>query len=117
MSNFNVDTVSDKAGTGPATLTGQEAAKVVYAYDQTSTIAAEEDFNISSYTDVLTGRADCNFTNNMNGSTYAVAAAGTYANNAFATVTLRTTAKVQSDHRDSALVDGKAAGIALGVLA
>ena len=65
---LNVDTIADNAGTGPVTLTKQEAAKSRWFYDQTN---AEIDgsFNISSITDSSAGRHRPQLTNAMSGST------------------------------------------------
>lgn len=70
MSNFNVDTVSDKAGTGPTTLTGQSAAKAWTCLDGTGTISGLNDFNVSSYTDNGTGDYEINLTNSFSDGDY-----------------------------------------------
>lgn len=61
MSNLRTDTIADKAGTGPATLTGQHAAKALCGYDGTSVIGTA--FNQSSVTDGGTGDYTFNLTN------------------------------------------------------
>ena len=65
---LNVDTIADKAGTGPVGLTKQEATKhwVNYdAQDQTT----DGSLNQSSLTDHSTGEFSSNFTNNFSSAT------------------------------------------------
>ena len=61
---LNVDTIADKAGTGPVALTKQQAAKawLNYIMDSPSVVGS---FNIASVTDEGTGNFTQNFTNNM----------------------------------------------------
>ena len=73
---LNVDTIADKAGTGPVGLTKQHAAKAWQNLDGTSTISTRDSFNIASTTDTATGRYKPNFTNAMNNSSYAVTTNG-----------------------------------------
>jgi len=71
---LNVDTIANKAGTGPVGLTKQSAAKVFSFYDQSSgTGTLEKSFNVSSATDGGTGEQGINFTNNMSDAVYSVA--------------------------------------------
>lgn len=63
MSEIRANTVSDAAGTGPVTLTGQSAAKAWVNFDGTGTIAARDSFNVASLTDNGTGDYTVNFTN------------------------------------------------------
>ena len=66
MSEIRATTISDEAGTGPITLTGQSAAKAHCTFNGTSTIAVSgTSFNISSLTDNGTGLYRTNFTNSM----------------------------------------------------
>ena len=67
---LNVDTIADKAGTGPVALTKQEAAKAWINLNGNGTIAARDSLNISGLTDHGTGEytvafsssfADANF--------------------------------------------------------
>lgn len=51
---LNVDTVADKAGTGPVELTKQHAAKAWSNHDMSGT-TARASFNIASYTDNAAG--------------------------------------------------------------
>ena len=69
---LNVDTIADKAGTGPVGLTKQSAAKVFCAYQMSSSNAINGSFNVSSQTDTATGHSTLAYTNNMS-------AAGAYA--------------------------------------
>ena len=67
---LNVDTIADKAGTGPVGLTKQSAAKVWARYngssgaiDGVSGNSLGGSFNVSSVTDVGTGIFEMNTTN------------------------------------------------------
>ena len=75
MSEIRANTVSDAAGTGPATLTGQSAAKAWVNFNGTGTIAARDSFNLSSLTDNGTGSYDTNYTSNMSANDYSIATA------------------------------------------
>ena len=66
---LNVDTIADKAGTGPVGLTKQHAAKGWFHYSGSGT-TLEDSFNASSATDNGTGSYDMNFTNSMNNNNY-----------------------------------------------
>ena len=69
---LNVDTIADKAGTGPVGLTKQHAAKSWVNFDGTAgTIAARDSFNVSSLTDNGTGLYSVNFNNNFSDGNYA----------------------------------------------
>ena len=72
---LNVDTIADKAGTGPVGLTKQSAAKAFVLFDMVgSAISANgtgQSLNVSSMTDVATGRGKPTFTNNMSDAQYA----------------------------------------------
>jgi preprotein translocase subunit SecD len=59
---LNVDTIADKAGTGPVALTKQDAAKAYLSYDQTNT-TVDVSFNTSSVGDTATGQFTQNYTN------------------------------------------------------
>ena len=69
-------TISDAAGTGPAALTGQSAAKAWGTIDVTGTAAISESFGMSSVTDVATGIFDYNLSVTMSSSDYATATCG-----------------------------------------
>ena len=62
---LNVDTIADKAGTGPVGLTKQQASKMFVNFNGTSTVAVRSSLNVSSVTDVSTGRYRPNYTNNF----------------------------------------------------
>ena len=71
---LNVDTIADKAGTGPVALTKQEATKAycwVDSYNSPSSVITS--LNISSITDEGTGTTTLNFTNAFANATYAYA--------------------------------------------
>ena len=67
---LNVDTIADKAGTGPVALTKQSAAKAWFNYDQT-TPSVDDSFNTSSISDDSTGVFTNAFTNNMDNAAWA----------------------------------------------
>ena len=73
---LNVDTIADKAGTGPVALTKQHAPKVWQNLDGSGTMVQRDSFNVASTTDFATGRYRPNFTNTMNNSSYAVTTNG-----------------------------------------
>ena len=69
---LNVDTIADKAGTGPVELTKQSAAKAWIFYQQSAT-TTKGSFNISSVTDsATTGIGTVNLTNSMSDAFYSV---------------------------------------------
>jgi len=63
-SQLNVDTIADKAGTGPVGLTKQSAAKGWLNYDQTNN-TNRGSANISSITDTSAGLFTPSFVNNF----------------------------------------------------
>ena len=65
---LNVDTIADKAGTGPVGLTKQQAAKHFVNYDAPNT-TSDSSFNQSSLTDYATGEFKSNFTNSFSSAT------------------------------------------------
>ena len=65
---LNVDTIADKAGTGPVALTKQSAAKAWCAMSDSASL--DDSFNVSSATDVSTGHYLVSLTNSMNNSNY-----------------------------------------------
>lgn len=65
MSTLRANTISDAAGTGPVTLTGQRAAKVWSKFNGTGTLTINDSFNVTSVTDGGTGDYDPQYTNNM----------------------------------------------------
>lgn len=73
MSELRVGTLSDAAGTGPATLTGQYAAKAWVNFNGTGTVAIRESGNVSSITDNGTGAYTVSLTSAMSNADYSVA--------------------------------------------
>ena len=71
---LNVDTIADKAGTGPVVLTKQQAAKAWIKFDMSSSFTTEDSFNVSSLDDDGAGDFGLNFTNSMNNANYAAPA-------------------------------------------
>ena len=72
MSEIRANTVSDAAGTGPATLTGQYAAKAWANFNGTGTVAIRQSGNVSSITDNGTGIYGLNFSTALQDADYAV---------------------------------------------
>jgi len=68
---LNVDTIADKAGTGPVSLTKQHAAKAYCSYQMNSSNAIQGSFNVASQTDNGTGDSTIAWTNSMQNA-YAV---------------------------------------------
>ena len=66
---LNVDTIADKAGTGPVTLTKQQAAKAWADTNATGT-TVNDSFNLSSLTDTSTGQQTFNFSTSFSNSSY-----------------------------------------------
>ena len=73
MSEIRATTISDTAGTGPVTLTGQSAAKAWGSLDQdTAGHPVYDSFNVSSTTANGLGETTVAFTNTMSNADYAV---------------------------------------------
>jgi hypothetical protein len=73
MSELRAATVSNLAGTGPVTLTGQYAAKAWVNFNGTGTVAIRDSGNVSSITDLGgTGQYAINFSTSMSDTNYAV---------------------------------------------
>ena len=70
MSEIRATTISDLAGTGPATLTGQYAAKAWVNLNGTGTIALRDSFNVSSTTDLGVGQYRFSFSSAMLNANY-----------------------------------------------
>jgi hypothetical protein len=70
LSEIRANTVSDAAGTGPVTLTGQYAAKAWVNFNGTGTVAIRQSGNVSSITDNGTGNYTVNFTTAMVDANY-----------------------------------------------
>ena len=69
MSEIRANTISDAAGTGPVTLTGQYAAKAWVNFNG-DTGAIRESGNVSSITDNGTGDYTVNFTTALTDANY-----------------------------------------------
>ena len=61
---LNVDTIADKAGTGPVALTKQHAAKA-WSHSGLDDNVVEDSFNTSTLTDEGTGLVNYSFTNSF----------------------------------------------------
>ncbi len=77
MSEIRVTTISDTAGTGPVTLTKQEAAKAWINFNGTGTIATRDSLNVSSITDRGTGKFTITFATAMGNTNYNSVASAT----------------------------------------
>jgi len=69
---LNVDTIANKAGSGPVALTKQTTIKVFYI-STTTFGAADNSFGLSSSTDDSAGNTTLNFTSAFDGVHHAVA--------------------------------------------
>jgi len=67
---LNVDTIADKAGTGPVGLTKQVAAKAHVTGSDAAAIVSSQSFNITSGTDHGTGDYSYAFTSNLDNASY-----------------------------------------------
>ena len=67
---LNVDTIADKAGTGPVGLTKQSAAKAWVNFTTSSSTSNLDSFNVASLTDNGTGDTTITYTNAMNTDNY-----------------------------------------------
>jgi hypothetical protein len=76
---LNVDTIADKAGTGPVGLTKQEGVKARLMFDHVNT-NIKGSLNISSVADTATGQYTPSFTSNVTLG-YATTAASADTNN------------------------------------
>jgi hypothetical protein len=72
LSEIRANTVSDAAGTGPVTLTGQYAAKAWVNFNGDGTVAIRESGNVSSITDSGVGIYTTNLTIATPDANYAV---------------------------------------------
>jgi hypothetical protein len=70
---LNVDTIADNAGTGPVTLTKQQAAKMSCAFQQ-SDASIRDSFNISSLTDLYVGGTTMNYTSAFSSADHPITA-------------------------------------------
>ena len=98
MSEIRANTISDAAGTGPVTLTGQVAMRAVVNYNH-GTTTIRESLNISSVTDNSTGLCSPSFSNNFSSNNYTLTLGGgndTGTNQAGIYIAGATTAKTSS---------------------
>jgi hypothetical protein len=70
LSEIRANTISDAAGTGPATLTGQYAAKAWVNFNGTGTVAIRQSGNVASITDTGTGAYTINFSSAFANANY-----------------------------------------------
>ena len=87
-SQLNVDTIADKAGSGPVGLTKQHAAKVWVNYNSSTTI--RDSFGVSNLVDDGTGDYTANFSVTFNNSNFAVSIGGCNGNASATTYHLST---------------------------
>ena len=70
---LNVDTIANKAGTGPVALTKQSAAKAFLKFGTSSSTASlGSPFNVSGLTDNGTGNTTVAFTSSFSDANYSV---------------------------------------------
>ena len=69
---LNVDTIADKAGTGPVGLTKQAPSKHFSRINLSGTDSITKSFNLSSITDYGTGSADLSYTNAFSDANYSL---------------------------------------------
>jgi hypothetical protein len=62
---LNVDTIADKAGTGPVALTKQSAAKAWCAFNTVTNHSTFDSFNTSALTDNGSGDTTISYTSSM----------------------------------------------------
>ncbi len=80
-SQLNVDTIADKAGSGPVVLTKQHAAKV-WIDIPTDGATINDSFNVSTLDDVDTGDRSVNLTSSMGSTNFSVNSTVLYAHGA-----------------------------------
>jgi hypothetical protein len=73
MSEIRATTISNAAGTGPITMTGQYAAKAWVNFNGTGTVAIRDGGNVGSITDNGTGDYTVNFTTAIVDANYSLA--------------------------------------------
>ena len=96
---LNVDTIADKAGTGPVGLTKQTAAKHFCVFDGTGTVAVDASFNNSVLLDNGTGQYQVTFTNAFTNLHFALTGATVGNDEAFTYITTDAAAKTASGTR------------------
>ena len=88
MSEIRATTISNAAGTGPITMTGQYAAKAWVNFDGTGTVAIRDGGNVSSITDNASGDYTVNFSAAMADANYATVGSTGTNGNGYAPATL-----------------------------
>ena len=78
MSEIRANTVSNAAGTGPVTLTGQYAAKAWVNFQGNNTVTIRDSGNVSSVTDNGTGDYTINFSSSFADANYCTCSIGGY---------------------------------------
>ena len=109
---LNVDTIADKAGTGPVALTKQHAAKAWSNTEQASSYSTRDSFNLSSISDGGTGKTGLTFTNAFSNANHATTALASNLNNIAAhdtdtAVPTTTTIKLASCNATDSLEDAE----------
>jgi hypothetical protein len=79
MSEIRATTISDAAGTGPITLTGQSAAKAWIDFNGTGTVAIRDSFNTSSLTDNSGGDYTVSFVTSFTNALFPMSGSCSYA--------------------------------------
>ena len=101
---LNVDTIADKAGTGPVGLTKQHAAKAWCKFGNDA--QPDDSFNISSTVDVQTGQWRFAKTNSMSSTDYTVVGSSGYQIASFATGFNGNAIESSTNHTQSKFVHG-----------
>jgi len=63
LSEIRAAAISNEAGSGPITLTGQAATRAMCSVNQVGTISTRSSLNVSSLTDVIVGHSTVTYTN------------------------------------------------------
>lgn len=100
MSEIRATTISDAAGTGPITLTGQSAAKA-WANVNHSTPVINQSFNVSSFSDLATGNGKITYSSALSSANNVMDAGGKTNNNNTESAANRTFVRVYSLAADS----------------
>jgi len=116
---LNVDTIADKAGTGPVALTKQAGIKMSVKTSGTYTGTNSDSLNVSGLVDNATGDVKINFTNNFSTNNYCTTATAEAAGAKIATYTGEATSSITYRvHSDAgADADNNVSGTAAGDLA
>jgi hypothetical protein len=120
-SQLNVDTIANKAGSGPVEFTKQEGMKLRHA-SSTDGASLFGSFNVSSLGDTATGKETINLTNSMSDNSYSVTHGNGNDHNGGIRILLTDTLtassyQVHAYNTSSALSDGPTCSTAFGDLA